>query len=226
MMNQIQKIRQCIVGLVTDNQLQKDVKPHHLRGAIASLHPDNTLFHQHQSDGRSIYTYPLIQYKMIEDQACLVGLDRGADALHILNLMDQTLTLGQHSYRVLSLDVSYSQVDFGWHPQHVLYGFYTPWMALNQKNYERYQRTGQRSQQTNLLKSILIGNLLSMSKGLKYSVDSPVTVEFQELEEVNTRLKGNPMLGFTGSFSTRFSIPELWGIGKSTSRGFGTIVSL
>jgi hypothetical protein len=39
----------------------------------------------------------------------------------------------------------------------------------------------------------------------------------------DTSLKGMPMLGFLGSFSVNFVIPDYWGIGKSVSRGFGTV---
>ena len=31
------------------------------------------------------------------------------------------------------------------------------------------------------------------------------------------------MLGFRGTFSVNFEIPYYWGIGKSVSRGFGTV---
>jgi hypothetical protein len=34
------------------------------------------------------------------------------------------------------------------------------------------------------------------------------------------------MLGFLGTFSVNFDIPDYWGIGKSVSRGFGTIVKM
>jgi len=32
-----------------------------------------------------------------------------------------------------------------------------------------------------------------------------------------------PMLGFFGSFSANFDIPDYWGIGKLVSRGFGMV---
>ncbi|MDA8215778.1 MAG: CRISPR-associated endonuclease Cas6 [Nitrospiraceae bacterium] len=35
--------------------------------------------------------------------------------------------------------------------------------------------------------------------------------------------KGTPMLGFLGTFSVNFEIPDYWGIGKSVSRGVGTV---
>lgn len=32
-----------------------------------------------------------------------------------------------------------------------------------------------------------------------------------------------PLLSFLGTFSVNFEIPDYWGIGKSVSRGFGTV---
>mgnify|MGYP000253421783 CR=1 FL=1 len=44
-----------------------------------------------------------------------------------------------------------------------------------------------------------------------------------EAKEKGEALKGVPMLGFLGTFSVNFEIPDYWGIGKSVSRGFGTV---
>ncbi|MEW6006895.1 MAG: CRISPR-associated endonuclease Cas6 [bacterium] len=57
-----------------------------------------------------------------------------------------------------------------------------------------------------------------------YTVPEPIKAEIDKIEEVQTSLKGTPMLGFLGDFSINFDIPDYWGIGKSVSRGFGTIV--
>lgn len=38
------------------------------------------------------------------------------------------------------------------------------------------------------------------------------------------KLKGTSMLGFLDAFPVNFEIPDYWGIGKSVSRGFGTVV--
>ncbi|MEW6104627.1 MAG: CRISPR-associated endonuclease Cas6 [bacterium] len=38
------------------------------------------------------------------------------------------------------------------------------------------------------------------------------------------KLEGTPMLGFLGDFSVKFEVPDHWGIGKSVSLEFGTIV--
>ncbi|MBW2036735.1 MAG: hypothetical protein JRI41_04555 [Deltaproteobacteria bacterium] len=41
-----------------------------------------------------------------------------------------------------------------------------------------------------------------------------------------SKVKFTPMLGFLGTFSVNFEIPDYWGIGKSVSRGFGTVKRL
>jgi hypothetical protein len=40
----------------------------------------------------------------------------------------------------------------------------TPWLALNEKNYEQYMKFGTWSERKELLENILIGNILSVSK--------------------------------------------------------------
>ncbi|MBW1911526.1 MAG: hypothetical protein JRJ11_18640 [Deltaproteobacteria bacterium] len=62
-----------------------------------------------------------------------------------------------------------------------------------------------------------------MSESLGYTVPAPIEIKIIKLKEVPTKLKGNPMLGFLGAFPVNFEIPDYWGIGKSVSRGFGTV---
>ena len=215
-----------MIQLEMDQPLQSDVKSHHLRGAMASTQPDNILFHHHHRDGQTVYAYPFIQYKILDGQVWLVGLEKGAEALQNLDLLETILDLGKKQYQVARQLVSFSKVKFGWCSHHLDYEFQTPWMALNQNNYERYHRIGDPSKKTQFLENILVGNLLSMSKSIDYSVDNPIRIQLYEFHEVATRLKGNPMTAFKGRFSSTFSIPDFWGIGKSTSRGFGTVINV
>jgi Cas6b C-terminal domain len=77
-----------------------------------------------------------------------------------------------------------------------------------------------------LLEKILIGNINSMSKSLGYTVPAPIQATIHRIKEVKASLKGTPMLGFLGNFSVNFEIPDYWGIGKSVSRGFGTVIKV
>jgi hypothetical protein len=94
---------------------------------------------------------------------------------------------------------------------------------LNEKNYEKYQKFGMWPKRKELLENVLIGNLLSMSKSLGYTVAEPIRAEIKNFKEVRTKLKDVPMIGFLGTFFVNFEIPDYLGIGKSVSRGFGTV---
>ncbi|MDI6782187.1 MAG: CRISPR-associated endonuclease Cas6 [bacterium] len=76
-----------------------------------------------------------------------------------------------------------------------------------------------------MLDRTLIGNILSMSKGLEYVVTEQIRAEV-DVKPVSTTLKGVSMIGFMGTFSINFYIPDYLGIGKSVSRGFGTVTAM
>jgi hypothetical protein len=107
------------------------------------------------------------------------------------------------------------------------YEFIAPWIGLNQSNYQKYVGVKTHMGKTEILKRALIGNILSMSKYLDYwlAQDQKVSADLQVRERV-VNLKAKPMIGFTGIFKTNFIIPDYLGIGKSVSRGFGTVKKL
>lgn len=99
-----------------------------------------------------------------------------------------------------------------------------PGLHLMRRIMRKYQKLGSSVKKKGLLEKILIGNIISMSKSLGYTVPEPINAKTEKLREVRTSLKGTPMLGFLGTFSVNFEIPDYWGIGKSVSRGFGTVM--
>jgi len=99
-------------------------------------------------------------------------------------------------------------------------------LALNEKNYAKYLKLKIWKEKKEFLAKILIGNIISMSKSLDYTVPAPIKADMQNIREVKTSLKGLPMIGFLGNFSVNFEIPDYFGLGKSVSRGFGTIEKL
>ena len=71
---------------------------------------------------------------------------------------------------------------------------------------------------------ILIGNILSMSKSFDYVVSGQLSAQLSlKRTRHKVSLNGIRMEGFIGTFSVNFEIPDYWGIGKSVSRGFGTV---
>lgn len=194
-----------------------------LRGAIASLYPNEILLHQHREDGTVKYNYPLVQYKCVQGNCILVGIKDGANLISNLHLVEKTIVLPYGKYKILKKDIVFQEEPYGTTKTIFAYSFLSPWLALNEKNYEKYQGLENWIKKKEFLAQILIGNIISMSKGLGYTVSETIKAKINNFKEAKTSLKGTPMLGFLGTFSVNFHIPDYWGIGKSVSRGFGTI---
>ncbi|MFQ5963437.1 MAG: CRISPR-associated endonuclease Cas6 [Candidatus Scalinduaceae bacterium] len=218
------KILSCVVRLYFDNSTDDlDIQSKDLRGAIAYLYPNEILLHQHLEDGTLKYNYPIVQYKYVNKKCLIVGIEKGAKVINNLNLIGEIIILSHQKYKILKKDIMFQESSYSTTKKMVSYSLLTPWLALNEKNYEKYQKLGSWQKRKELLCKILIGNIISMSKSLGYTVPEAIMANISKLEEVRTSLKGTPMLGFLGTFSVNFEIPDYWGIGKSVSRGFGTI---
>jgi hypothetical protein len=100
--------------------------------------------------------------------------------------------------------------------------FISPWLALNNHNYQRFLSTSTKLKK-GFLEKILTGNILSASKGLDYTVEARIKPSIIYTRQINTKLKGIPLVAFRGAFEVNFDLPELFGIGKSVSRGFGAV---
>jgi hypothetical protein len=217
------RISHSILKVKFDRLLDQRVKVKDLRGALANLYPHEQLLHQHRVDGKLNYSYPLIQYKIINNECLIIGIKEGAELLATLRLLSRTLSLAKQKYTILTEEIEFRHISIKAIDPLQRYHFITPWLALNEKNYEKYQRLGTQTKKREMLEKILVGNIISMSKGLGYTVPAPIDAHIIKIREAQTSLKGNPMLGFLGTFSVNFKIPDYWGIGKSVSRGFGTV---
>ena len=92
---------------------------------------------------------------------------------------------------------------------------------LNQNNISKYKNSNNVDKEE-ILKKILVGNIISMSKGLDYTVKEKIHC-WINLKEKEVIIKGIKHIGFVGEFKVNFDIPDYLGLGKSVSKGFGTI---
>jgi len=192
-----------------------------LRGFFAGGGGEGSLLHNHGEEGRDIYRYPLVQYKVIRQVPTIIAAEEGIRELHPLVMERQTLQIGSKSYPCGNMDLALSANLIGDCKEPVQYRFVSPWFALNQNNYRQYLAADPQERKA-LLERILVGNLLSLAKGFGITVEVPLQADCQ-LREQSLRFKEEEIVGFTGSFSVNFLIPELFGLGKSVSRGFGAV---
>ncbi|MDZ7330943.1 MAG: CRISPR-associated endonuclease Cas6 [candidate division KSB1 bacterium] len=209
------------ISLITEKQLVPE-DAIGIRGYLAGKFPEETLFHNH-APGGLIYSYPRVQYKILNGYACIICLAEGIAVTEKIQSITN-VKLGNDFLKVIRINLESNESKIGISKSEQFYSFIAPWLGLNEDNYRKYLSSHKRERKI-LLERILIGNIISLCKGLGFTVPGDIIAKAQ-LEEVPAILKGNRMLGFIGNFSVNFQIPNLWGLGKSVSRGFGTIIKI
>ena len=194
-----------------------------LRGFFGSNQDAGSLLHNHEKDGVA-YRYPLVQYKVIHGTPTIVAIEDGISAVYPLVMERETLHLGDQEYDCGKIVFDLHKDIIGDRKDARSYRFLSPWFALNQGNYRTYQASSQ-EERTLLLEKILVGNVLSLAKGLGITVETQLYASCQ-LRSGTVQFKGETVTSFWGTFRINYDLPELCGIGKSISRGFGTVSQL
>ncbi len=194
-----------------------------LRGYFANKFSQYPEFHNHPPDGSFNYSFPQIQYRIVNHHPALIVTK---DALDIMKKvffeMDQ-LNVDGKKFVINEKQIEVKNAKFGQTKDFVEYKLISPWMALNEKNFKKF-KTANKIEQQNLLKNILRGNLLSLAKGFDYTIPDfeKISVEGY-FKPLRVNFKNIKMLCFTGEFTTNFFIPDYLGIGKQSARGFGVV---
>jgi hypothetical protein len=174
-----------------------------------------------------MYRHPVVQYKVVDGNIMVVGLQNGSFMLERVELPD-IMRLGSEYRFVERQTRSTQQEKFGIASKQKRYRFLTPWLALNHKNRRTFfQLEDAGEDSSGLFARMLIGNLLSMSQTFFYDVPGRLeaTCNVRYIKQFYVK-ENEPWPGFQGEFSVNFHIPDYWGIGKSPSLGYGTVLSM
>jgi len=198
---------------------------HKFRGFVGNIFRDHDLIHNHDlKTGKPIYRYPLIQFKLIDDMPAIIAItDRAVSIFSEIFMKLDKIIIEDTVIPVFEKNLKIEEVEFGYSNEIFMYEFISPWIALNQKNFIKYNDAG-REEKNEMLKRVMTGNILSMSKHLDcwLSQDQKIKID-HKLKEIKVNLKSKSMTAFNGIFKTNFLIPDYLGIGKSVSRGFGAV---
>jgi len=192
-----------------------------LRGYISNKFSEYPIFHNHLNDDEYIYTYPRVQYRIIDGKAYIIGIEEGAKLIKMLSDVDK-LHLGDNIYDVKQKTFYDTEEKIMPMKKLLQYKFMTPWLALNQKNFPKFKMLKDQKEKKVMLNNILIGNIISMSKGLSFDIEKDIYVH-SKLNEIRTKYKDAIVSGFVGEFRANFKIPDFFGLGKGVSHGFGVI---
>jgi hypothetical protein len=195
------------------------------RGAIIEkVGREHILFNHHISDNKFLYRYPLIQYKSINRQPTILCLGEGVDEIHkLFNKSHWDIDLNGRK-AVLTID----EMRFGNATLNVLDNVFNyqlhNWLALSEKNFQRYKNLNNEIEQIEMLEKILVGNILSFAKGMEWEITEQIKVRIQNIRKnKNLKYKSTHLLAFTIDFSTNVDLPQYIGLGKGVSRGYGVL---
>lgn len=196
------------------------------RGAIsAKLNHEYDLFHNHQKDGRSIYRYPLIQYKMHGVSPSIIGINEGSKVTMRLFEEDSNyIDILKRRYELKVGVLDYEQLELS-----VGQGIFTyrlsDWLPLNQTNNQKYIRLSKREEQLAFLERMLIGNIWAFAKGIGWWMTDRIEIKSLQIrnEKKASIKKGVSLICFDAFFQTNILLPNYIGIGKGASKGFGVI---
>lgn len=194
-----------------------------LRGYIGDTHPEEVLLHHHETDGSLRYDYPLVQFKVLDREATLIGINEGGAVVQQLMLQVDEARLRDERLPVLESGITQRRETLGECDRPIHYRFASAWLGLNQANHLRYQQARTPLERRELLARVLVGNCLALAKAFGHRVETRLWADVADLVETTCRFKGVPMIAFRGVFGINFRIPARLGIGKSVSRGFGTV---
>ncbi len=218
----VEEIPVIRVELTWETPPPKSIHARELRGALATQFPDNPLFHQHQDD-KFIYRYPLIQYRWRAGKGIIVGFHQGAMELFTLPWFGLELRLGKTAVRVRDADFSCKMERFTFNQNLQRYRFCSPWLLLNQRNYEKYRDLSPQKQMLERNR-LLIGNLLAAAKGLGVFLKERVQAQFEPQRKLWCHYKQQQFLGFWGVLTTNLTLPEDLAIGAKVSHGYGWLM--
>ena len=196
---------------------------HKLRGYFGNLFKEKSpLLHNHYETGKLRYSYPLVQYKIIDSVPMLLGINEGAELLIELFLKIKELQLEDEKYPIYSKNITNKITEIGVSNDLIQYKFKTMWMGLNQNNFSKYIRLLPGKEKEEFLNKILVGNILSFYKGLNFRIDKQLYANIK-VEERTSAFKNRKMTVFAGGFLTNAILPDYIGLGKAVSRGFGAV---
>lgn len=203
---------------------------HKLRGYFGTFFRErSTLLHNHfvneHGEEKFRYSYPLVQYKILQGTPMLLGLGEGSGVLADLFLDVRELHIGTVTYPVLHKNIERKDVQCGLTETLHEYTFQSPWFALNQQNFDQYQTLFE-AERLVMLNAILRGNILSFFKGVGVWLEGRVMTSLRIKEDISLQFKDRTMIGFRAEFTTNARLPDSIGLGKSVGRGFGSILHI
>lgn len=184
-------------------------------------------FHNHQSGGKFMYRYPVVQYKSLQQKASLLGLgEAGAEALERLKQRAEFREACQSfsdERSAFLLSETNTETLF-LHSVPVHHNLLDNYIGLNEHNLAKWYERPSLPARSALLETCLVGHILKFCSAIQWLLPSKsLQVELLDFSSHTTRAFGHPFLAFQAHFRTNITLPPGIGLGNKVSIGFGMV---
>ena len=202
---------------------------HKLRGYFGTYFAEHSpLLHNHLEGQKDQFrkAYPLVQYKVVESVPMLVGFNEGAKLLMDLFLNINEIDINGLKIPVQQKNIACVEKEVGYTTELLTYQFKTLWMPFNQKNYPKWRASDEKGR-TEILNRLLTNQIVFALRGIDAgpTPEQRLMCKINQLSDRKTNFKNQRMQAFNGQFIVNAELPKYLGLGRATSRGFGTIIS-
>lgn len=194
------------------------------RGAVIhAMNDADVLFHNHQGDGFR-YSYPLIQYKRINQCAAIFCIEQGTEVIgDFFSETNFSFHIGERKVQMEISSIKASQQIIQLWETTFFYSL-RKWLPFNSHNFEEYKKITCLTDKIVFLERILTGNILSLCKGLNYFLDQRLECHIVKIsDESLVKSKDVKITCMDIEFTSNISLPDFIGIGKHTSIGYGML---
>ena len=203
-----------------------------LRKAICREFQDEAIFSQHApGTGRTISRYPRIQYRVTaRDGAMIYGIAEGADRIiqglaKFPESLQIALRYGEapEAYRIRRKMLIEEEIPIeATLAKYALYRTLTPIILIDARDRKERFDKASAEERALLAKKWLTGNIMNALKSLSRTTTAAVDVPYVDLDTIEVRKKGIPMIGLRGTFAVNVELGNM-AVGHYVSCGFGVI---
>lgn len=214
-----------ILALIFDQKIcHKEIKM--FRGAVLSLFDGDAaiICHNHKGEKKYRYSYPLVQYKEMAGTAAIVLINEATLLLQdFYNKFPATINLGEKTLTFKLMNILPLTAYFDFMGVNFKYSL-SRWLPFNAENYKVYSELESLSERISMLEKIIIGNILSMAKGLGVTIEGRIVVSLSSINrQYRLYNKNIPLAAFDVEFNCNIDLPDYIGLGKNSSIGYGII---
>lgn len=114
-------LKQVILKIRTDPPME--AHGNSFRGYISHQFPQYDILHGRTKEGKLLYRYPRIQYRVINKEAYIIGLEEGVQIVREIEPKIETVQVQNNCHRIIQKQIFFEEVNFGSLNSMITYSF-------------------------------------------------------------------------------------------------------